>query len=375
MDSFAFLVHPLDLEDIYHQFRFARRLPARLVHKLLTVMPPWKLAEIKGIRSPRAEVRGFFIAVPLTTQQLLQLPSDFVTERIVQAGRLAEKLGARIVGLGAYTSVVGDGGITVARSLKIPVTSGNSLTAAAAIAAVPMAARLMGVDLSQSEVTVIGTGARECPSVVIAEAASQLLAGEVGRIRLAGREKAHLIRAPRRGITGNSLRIEYTFGLRDALRRADVVLVAAGSSELVIHPEDLKPGAILCDIARPREVSERIARLRDDVLVFDGGLLEVPGEVDFGFSFGLPAPLTYPCIAETMVLALEGRYENYSLGKALEADKIVEIYQLAQRHGFRLAALRFNEQAMEPERYQMGKTRARLKISSYRQEMGARLQK
>ncbi|MDH7479149.1 MAG: shikimate dehydrogenase [Syntrophomonadaceae bacterium] len=364
MDSFAFLVHPRHLEDIYRKFRFARWLPAGLTHKLLAAMPPWKLAEIRGVDSSRAKIRGFFIAVPLTSQQMLQLPVDFVIERVLQAGRLAEKMGAKLLGLGAYTSVVGDGGITLARSLKIPVTSGNSLTAAAAIAAVPMAARLMGMDLSQSEVTVIGTGAKECPGLVIAEAASLLLAGKARRVRLAGREKECLIRIPRRGIIDNSLRVEYTFELREALRRADVVLVAAGSSELVIFPEDLKPGAILCDIARPREVSERIASLRNDVLVFDGGLLEVPGEVDFGFSFGLPAPLTYPCIAETMVLTLEGRYENYSLGNMLEADKIVEIYQIAQRYGFRLAALRFNEQVLEPERCLMVKARASLKKSA-----------
>jgi predicted amino acid dehydrogenase len=43
-------------------------------------------------------------------------------------------------------------------------------------------------------------------------------------------------------------------------------------------------------------------------------------------------------MAETMVLALEGRYENYSLGKEIQIDKVHEITKLARRHGFRLAA-------------------------------------
>ena len=38
---------------------------------------------------------------------------------------MAERMGARIMGLGAFTSVVGDAGITVAHEADIAITSGN----------------------------------------------------------------------------------------------------------------------------------------------------------------------------------------------------------------------------------------------------------
>ena len=71
-------------------------------------------------------------------------------------------------------------------------------------------------------------------------------------------------------------------------------------------------------------------------MIIGGGVVNIPGEVDFGFNFGLPPDRAYACMAETMVLALEGRYESYSLGKHIRVEKAREIAQLARQHGFRL---------------------------------------
>jgi predicted amino acid dehydrogenase len=76
------------------------------------------------------------------------------------------------------------------------------------------------------------------------------------------------------------------------------------------------------------------------VSIIDGGMVDVPGHVDFGFDFGLPAGRAYACMAEVMVLALEGRYESFSLGQRVETGKVHEIAQLAHKHGFRLAKQR-----------------------------------
>jgi fatty aldehyde-generating acyl-ACP reductase len=96
---------------------------------------------------------------------------------------------------------------------------------------------------------------------------------------------------------------------------------------------------VVCDVAQPRNVSPAVAARRDDVLVIDGGIVEVPGEVDFGFDFGLPPRMAYACMAETITLALEGRYEPYSLGRRLSIERVEEIARLAEHHGFRLAGL------------------------------------
>jgi predicted amino acid dehydrogenase len=43
-------------------------------------------------------------------------------------------------------------------------------------------------------------------------------------------------------------------------------------------------------------------------------------------------------MAETMILALEKRYENFSLGRDLTVKQIETIEQLAAKHGFRWPA-------------------------------------
>ena len=72
----------------------------------------------------------------------------------------------------------------------------------------------------------------------------------------------------------------------------------------------------------------------------EGGLVEVPGEPDFRFNFRLPPGLVFGCMAETIALALEGRFEDYTVGKTIQIDKVEMIEEMAARHGFRLARLR-----------------------------------
>jgi predicted amino acid dehydrogenase len=120
----------------------------------------------------------------------------------------------------------------------------------------------------------------------------------------------------------------------------------------VIQPEHLRPGSVICDVARPRDVSAMVAQARDDILVIDGGMVDVPGPVDFHFNFGFPEGKAYACMAETMALALEGRFEDYTLGKEISRARVDEITAIAQKHGFRLSGFRSFEKEVTPEQIQ-----------------------
>ncbi|MCL6624776.1 MAG: hypothetical protein K6T17_09215, partial [Fimbriimonadales bacterium] len=107
-----------------------------------------------------------------------------------------------------------------------------------------------------------------------------------------------------------------------------------------------------CDVARPRDVSRRVAEERPDVLVLEGGIVEVPGDVNFGFDFGFPPRMAYACMAETMILALENRPEPFTLGKKVSVAQVEEIRRLAEKHGFRLAGFRSFEKPVSEETIQ-----------------------
>jgi predicted amino acid dehydrogenase len=78
-------------------------------------------------------------------------------------------------------------------------------------------------------------------------------------------------------------------------------------------------------------------------------MVEVPGAVNFNFDFGFPPGKAYACMAETMALALEGRFEDYTLGKNITRDRVEEITKIAHKHGFRLSGFRSFEKAVTPE--------------------------
>jgi len=353
-DTFAFIIHPIHIkQDV------ARKFP--LLGKILTegqinffsrYFPPVYLSEVKGVISQTTgrELRGWLIACPFTPPTMLSVPVEVAYRKIVACGHMAEELGARILGLGAYTSVVGDAGRTIADRLELPVTTGDSYTIAMAVEAIREAARAMDIQMSEATVAVVGaTGA-------IGKTCATMLARECAKLVLVGRRE-DATESVREMCEGLGAEVSASTDMR-AIYPADLILTVTSAVHTVIEPRHLKPGAVVCDVARPRDVSKQVAAERDDVLVIEGGMIEVPGEPDFGFNFGFPPRMAYACMAETMALALEGRYEDYTIGKEISEAQAREIGGIAQKHGFKLSGFRSFEAAVTPEHIDAVRERA-----------------
>ncbi|MEG1345631.1 MAG: NAD(P)H-binding protein, partial [Acidaminococcaceae bacterium] len=316
MEKFAFILHPLVINDFARKFPIMRYIPDAWIEGGMRHVKPFEISHITGVRSSYAEAEGWFIACPLTARQMITLPEEYVTDKIIEAGKLAQDLGAKIVGLGAFTSIVGDAGVTIAKNLDIAVTSGNSYTVATALQGTRQAVSLMGKDLATAKVAIIGaTGS-------IGAACTKILAREASDITLVARHQEALEALATEVRAHNFCKISTSNDIKKSLHDADVVITVTSAVDCLIEPEDLKSGAVVCDVARPRNVSREVTAARKDVLVIEGGVIRVPGAVDFGFNFGFPAQMSYACMAETMILALEGRYENFTLGRNLSLEQI-----------------------------------------------------
>ena len=346
MDTFAFIIHPIDPKrDVSRKFPLLGRvLSEKQIDFFSTFFPPVYISEIQGITSQATgkEIKGWFIACPYTPRRMLELPERTVYRKITETGRLAEKLGAQILGLGAFTSVVGDAGITIAKALDVPVTTGDSYTVMVAVDAIREAACVMDIPLKTATAAVVGaTGA-------IGQVCAELLADDVERLYLIGRRQDALEELrDRLKVHARSELIVST--KMDVLKDAQLILTVTSAIHDVIQPEHLQPGSVVCDVARPRDVSAMVAAVRDDILVIDGGMVDVPGPVDFHFNFGFPPGKAYACMAETIALALEGRFEDYTLGKHLTRARVEEIDAMAKKHGFRLSGFRSFEREVTLE--------------------------
>jgi fatty aldehyde-generating acyl-ACP reductase len=355
VDNFAFIIHPIDpRRDIGRKYPLLGQvLPTAMVNFLSGYWPPVYISHITGIRSAATgkEIEGWFLACPYTPRRMMTLPVHQVYNKVAQTGRLAEKLGAQLLGLGAFTSVVGDAGVTISQNLHIRVTTGDSYTVAVAVMAAKEAASRVGISLQNATVAVVGA------SGAIGSVCAELLADDVPEMILIGRRIERLQDVKAR-VEASGAHALATTDIT-TLRQADLVITVTNAMGGVIGPGHLKAGAVVCDVARPRDVSRAVAQEREDVLVIEGGVVQVPGDVDFHFDFGLPPRMAYACMAETMTLALAGRYENYTLGKHIQIEKVREIAALAEKHGFKLGGLRSFEQAVADEQIERIRANAR----------------
>lgn len=334
MKKFAFVVHPLHVRDVARKYKAAALLPDGIVKRLLHLIPTKPVSHITGIESiAGARTEGWFIGCPLTADQLKNGDQKKAVDKIVEAGMVAQNLGADIVGLGAFTSIAGDAGVTVAERLDIGVTTGNSYTVATALEGSLKAARVLGRDPADCTLAILGaTGS-------IGRLAALMLAPRVARTVLSARSEGPL-RDLVDQVADKGAVVELSTDVNAALKDADIVIAVTSAIEAVVQPEMLKTGAVVCDVARPRDVSVQVARKRKDVLVIEGGAVLVPGDVQFNFNFGFPPKEAYACMAETMILALEGKCGDYSLGRDIKIEQVEETAELGRKHGFELAGFR-----------------------------------
>ena len=101
MDTFAFIIHPIDPKrDVSRKFPLLGRvLNERQIDFFSTFFPPVFISEIEGITSEETgkEIKGWFLACPYTPKRMLELSEGTVYRKIIQTGRMAEKLGAQQV--------------------------------------------------------------------------------------------------------------------------------------------------------------------------------------------------------------------------------------------------------------------------------------
>ena len=348
VNRFAFVIHPLSQEY------FKNIKPIELLshvsppvfmdtlEKAMAYAPPFVYSKVTGIKSPTGvEAEGWLISVGGTPKEIMSHSPEFTYRRLLDAARMAKRLGAQIMGLGAFTKVVGDAGLTVARRAPLPITTGNSYSASGALWAAHDAVLRLGLvprpkpgQRVQFKAMVVGaTGA-------IGSVCARMLAMVAEEVYMVSPETAKLL-----SLKGSILK-ETPDARLFLSSRADkdiadmdmIVTATSGAGKKVLDIMKVKPGCVITDVARPLDLPQEEVAKRPDVLVIESGEIRLPGKVSMK-NIGLPKNVVYACLAETIVLALDGRFENFTVGRNIEWEKVREIYRLGRRHGMTLAAI------------------------------------
>jgi acetylornithine/succinyldiaminopimelate/putrescine aminotransferase/predicted amino acid dehydrogenase len=344
------------------------------------LLAPSRFSEICLESKTGQKAYGELIIVPYTARELVEMPHDQALREIRHGVEIARRCGAQVVGLGGFTSVVTLGGLALKELGLGPLTTGNSYTVAAARAGVQMACRRKERHLSSSCAAVIGAAGAvgRATSILISPDVARLIlignpahsersnarlrevAGEIveylWRLHVGGRHVfspntlgativATSDRLPLHPATLDfvslaaeiekiSKCLSVTTDVTSQLSSADVVITATSAVDVILEVDDLKRDAIVLEISRPFNATPELKASRPDVLFVEGGLVRAPSQLNPGWDVGHGPRIVFACMAETMLLALEHRYEDTSLGGNLDLLHIQELDALADKHGF-----------------------------------------
>jgi acetylornithine/succinyldiaminopimelate/putrescine aminotransferase/acyl-CoA synthetase (AMP-forming)/AMP-acid ligase II/predicted amino acid dehydrogenase len=372
---FGFLLHPLTAKT-YVDFDVSLRAfdKAQLTHIGQVFgdnFEPFLGGENQLLSDTGEIVTGQFWVVPRTASDLVTMPQRQALMEVQEALSKALDAGVKVIGLGAYTSSVTQGGLLLKVPKDVVVTTGNTFTSLVGYLSIVEALAKEGRELSDASIAILGaTGS-------IGRALALLLAPQVRRLILVGNPKsgiasirrmrsicAEIISADKSRRFGNGapgelqrtidrLRAEHddkqilqrleangllrlTTSCEDGLPQADVIATATNSPDAMIESRHLKTGGVICDISRPSNVNEAVMRDRNDICYFDGGVVSLPTGARLGLHTDLAEGLSYACMAETMIIALEGNPSLASIGIEVDMSNIPVFDRLYRKHGFKI---------------------------------------
>ena len=362
-----------------------------LLAKIVEVLGPVE-TETRTIESITGEKINFRMLVLMYDPIFIskRLSSGYlqdILENIIEVQKDSESLNHKVLGLGSYTSIVSHNGLDLV-SDDISLTTGNALTVGMGARAILKSAQEHQLDLSTCTMAVLGAGGN------IGSVYSEVLSDHVPRLILIGREN-RLARLHQTAVTiyrqahdaiqhknvASGSVAEFLAGtksyqdwvlmhdesqnsyealiqsLQDELgddspilvtsdnawlKHSNLILTCSNAPTPIVFPNMLgKQKTIICDVSVPQDVDDSVAHDCDNVEVIRGGLVRLPRnpEIEWLGNQCLGKGVSYACMAETMLLGLDGCREHGSYGK-ISKQEVIKILGVADIHGFELAKIK-----------------------------------
>ncbi|MGI9178180.1 MAG: hypothetical protein ACR2IT_10035 [Pirellulales bacterium] len=355
--QFAHIAHFDTIEDLRREHAWLSGVPTDVMERWAARSFPTVVeVTFRGWREGLPEVTGWVLLIGNTTDQLMR-DSRLRKAKIMQAARLAQRLGAGIVGMAGLIAFFGNGGHVLSETFpSLGFTTGHAYTIGNILEIATAASARVGLPLPHATVAVVGAAGS------IGSGSARLLAAAgVRRLLLIDiwaeplEAVATAIRAAHPGIA-----VE-TFVDMAAMRRADLTVVATNSTRRIVDSEHVRPGAVVIDDSFPKNVAESLARERTDVVLLEGGAVRLPRTLEIDRARNLPnisdVPFTrmvscqeiYGCFAETLTLAVSDHRGNYGLGQA-DPVLAMDIIDKARRLEIGMAPLQFYGESLSDAR-------------------------
>ncbi len=169
-DGYAFLVHPRDTKDVIIKYPFLKNFSDKSIKTFLKNFWPVTVSEIEGLVNEEGQnIKGWVISCPITADQMLH-DRELAKKFIIKTAKLAEKKGAKIIGLGALTASLTRGGLDIEKEVNCKITTGKIFTAKIVTDTLIDALDRLGVKSKDIKISVLGAAGS------IGSASAQILA-------------------------------------------------------------------------------------------------------------------------------------------------------------------------------------------------------
>lgn len=368
--DFGYIVHYGYPEDLYREHSFLRKLSRVLSeewrHNSFPIVNEVVLNNFPIYRGlTKSNLRGWVIFIPNYTKELL-LNGKLRKKKILQAALLAERLGAKIVGMGGLVASFAQGGQWLSEKIKnVGFTTGHAYTISNILEIMNKSIERVKLDVRRARIAIVGAAGSigsGCARLISERKPCEIILFDLNLFDTS--EKLIRLKDQIRDISPGT-KISMTFEFKD-IKKAHIVIVATNSPVSIIKPDYLKQGAIVIDDSFPKNVSKRILKKRNDIILLDGGIMQLPLSLDIFFARNMPdlmdAPLTravscketYGCFAEILVLSLYNYKKNYGLGYS-DITLAKEVLSKAKKVGFSIAPLQAYDEAVDEDRFALRK--------------------
>ena len=358
---YAHLAHYGYAEDLHREQNFVKDFDGEQTKRWAENAYPVVLEmQIDGFDSKNKTISGWYILVANHTEELLR-SKTLRQKKLVQAAKLSKILGAKFCGMAGLVASFTKGGNFLDREVEgIGFTTGHAFTIANIYDIAKSITQKVNLDLAKTKIAVVGAAGSIGSGV--AKLMSENKLKEILLIDTPNMISVRKLEELKKNLLqinpDNEIKISKE--LVD-VKESDMLIIATNASASFIKSEHLKSGAIIIDDSFPKNVARDIIKARDDVLLLEGGVSQLPKKqngyvarnipdlLDLSISKLISCKQAYGCLCETFILAALGHRGNYALGDA-DPKLAKDIMNKAKEMGFMTAVFQNYGFAVEESR-------------------------
>jgi acetylornithine/succinyldiaminopimelate/putrescine aminotransferase/predicted amino acid dehydrogenase len=341
----GFITHYIDEKTLEKTDPSLSCLPVAIIENLLEEFQEMMSPVITGSRTIETltgekihlTLSGLPFTAAMAKRAMAEKNSAALKETIIKGVKLLEhETSAAVIGLGQYTSIITNNGLSVSAS-DAELTTGNGYAAFLAAEALLNECTNNEVDPTGETLAVFGAGGN------IGSVISTLLLPYVKEVLLFGNPSGKNIQLKKLTEELSALyptkKISITENISEA-KNCRLLVAVTSHPEPFLNNENLHPRAVVCDVSVPLNVCPELFEHPGNRIIIQGGVASLPdGKPVPSRGFPLPEGKMYACLAETLMLGLEKRYDLASKGSLL-IDKVKQLGCLGIKYGFNTTSVK-----------------------------------